>query len=172
MPFVAVTTGLGLGARTGIDLPGEATGRIPGRAWKQASWEATKADSCRRARTGYPEVAKTDQKRATYLKALAKENCADGGVFRIGDAVNLSIGQLRDSAQFLDRVRGTLGEFGVDPARIEFEITESTSGGRFFSESSSSTRERTARITASISTDHAGSQSAGSGRTQAQSAES
>ena len=39
-------------------------------------------------------------------------------------AVNLSIGQLRDSAQFLDRVRGTIDEFGVDPARIEFEITE------------------------------------------------
>ena len=39
-------------------------------------------------------------------------------------AVNLSIGQLRDSACFLNRVRGTIDEFGVDPARIEFEITE------------------------------------------------
>ena len=39
--------------------------------------------------TGYPEVAKTDPTRAIYLKALAKENCADGGVYRGGDAVNL-----------------------------------------------------------------------------------
>jgi EAL domain-containing protein (putative c-di-GMP-specific phosphodiesterase class I) len=39
-------------------------------------------------------------------------------------AVNLSIDQLRDSAQFLDRVRATIGEHRIDPARIEFEITE------------------------------------------------
>jgi penicillin-binding protein 2 len=31
--------------------------------------------------------------RAAYLKALAKENCVDGGIFRGGDAANLSIGQ-------------------------------------------------------------------------------
>ena len=43
-PFVAATKGLGLGARTGIDLPGEAAGRIPDRAWKKATWEATKAE--------------------------------------------------------------------------------------------------------------------------------
>jgi diguanylate cyclase (GGDEF)-like protein/PAS domain S-box-containing protein len=39
-------------------------------------------------------------------------------------AVNLSIGQLRDSAQFLERARATIGEFAVDPTRLEFEITE------------------------------------------------
>ena len=39
-------------------------------------------------------------------------------------AVNLSIGQLRNSAQFLQRVRATIAELAVDPARIEFEITE------------------------------------------------
>jgi len=39
-------------------------------------------------------------------------------------AVNLSIDQLRDSAQFLDRVRAAIGEHCIDPARIEFEITE------------------------------------------------
>ncbi len=39
-------------------------------------------------------------------------------------AVNLSVGQLRDSAQFLERARATIGEFAVDPTRIEFEITE------------------------------------------------
>ena len=90
-PFVAVATGLGLGARTGIDLPGEAAGRIPDRAWKQATWQATKAESCRRARTGYPDVA--DRKQAAYLEQVAVENCESGYLLRPGDAANFSIGQ-------------------------------------------------------------------------------
>jgi penicillin-binding protein 2 len=90
-PFVTTTKGLGLGARTGIDLPGEAAGRIPDRAWKKASWEATKAESCRRARTGYPGVV--DRKQAAFLRQLAVENCASGYLLRPGDAANFSIGQ-------------------------------------------------------------------------------
>ncbi len=90
-PFVTVTKGLGLGARTGIDLPGEASGRIPDRTWKRAAWEATKAESCRRARTGYPEV--TDREHAAYLEQVATENCASGFQVRAGDAANFSIGQ-------------------------------------------------------------------------------
>ncbi len=90
-PFVTVATGLGLGARTGIDLPGEAPGRVPDRAWKQARWEETKADSCRRARTGYPEV--TDRTQAAYLEQVAAENCESGYLLRPGDAANFSIGQ-------------------------------------------------------------------------------
>ena len=78
-------------SRTGIDLPGEASGRIPGRAWKRATWESTKADSCRRAGTGYPEVA--DRKQAAYLKEVAVENCRSGYLLRPGDAANFSIGQ-------------------------------------------------------------------------------
>jgi len=90
-PFVTATRGLGLGARTGIDLPGEAAGRIPDRAWKKASWEATKAESCRRARAGYPEVA--DRKQAAYFTQVAVENCESGYLLRPGDAANFSIGQ-------------------------------------------------------------------------------
>ncbi len=90
-PFVTVTTGLGLGNRTGIDLPGEATGRIPDRAWKRAYWKATRPESCRRARTGYPGV--TPPKEAAYLKQVAAENCASGYLLRPGDAANFSIGQ-------------------------------------------------------------------------------
>ncbi|MFQ6173339.1 penicillin-binding protein 2 [Oryzobacter sp. R7] len=90
-PFITVTTGLGLGRRTGIDLPGEATGRIPGREWKRETWEATRERTCERARTGYPEVA--DAGHRAYLHAIAKENCVDGFRFRAGDAVNFSIGQ-------------------------------------------------------------------------------
>ena len=90
-PFVTVATGLGLGARTGIDLPGEAAGRIPDRAWKQATWQATKAESCRRARIGYPDLA--DRKQAAYLEQVAVENCESGYLLRPGDAANFSIGQ-------------------------------------------------------------------------------
>ena len=50
--------------------------------------------TCRRASTGYPEVARTDQERAAYLKRLAVENCPERlPVLRPGDAANFSIGQ-------------------------------------------------------------------------------
>ncbi len=90
-PFATVARGFGLGSRTGIDLPGEAAGRIPDRASKKASWEATKDELCSRARSGYPEVA--DAEHAAYLKAVAVENCADGYLVRAGDVANFSIGQ-------------------------------------------------------------------------------
>ncbi|WP_377643529.1 penicillin-binding protein 2 [Oryzobacter terrae] len=90
-PFAEVAKGFGLGARTGIDLPGESSGRVPDRASKKASWEATKDQLCARARTGYPDV--TDAKHAAYLKQIAVENCADGWVVRPGDVANFSIGQ-------------------------------------------------------------------------------
>ena len=92
-PFVAMSKEFGLGAATGIDLPGEQPGRIPDRATKRATWEATRADTCARARTGYPEVAATDPSRAAYLKSLAVENCRTGFQFRAGDAANFAIGQ-------------------------------------------------------------------------------
>jgi penicillin-binding protein 2 len=92
-PFVTMADRFGLGRRTGIDLPGEQAGRIPDRQWKQAQWEQTRADTCKRARTGYPEVAATDPSRAAYLKELAVENCRTGFQFRAGDAANFAIGQ-------------------------------------------------------------------------------
>ncbi|GAA4407847.1 penicillin-binding protein 2 [Fodinibacter luteus] len=90
-PFAAVARGLGLGTPTGVDLPGEAPGSVPDRAWKQNRWEATKDESCRRGRTGYPDVA--DPAHAAYLRQVARENCEDGFRVRAGDAANLSIGQ-------------------------------------------------------------------------------
>jgi len=92
-PFVSMAKAFGLGRRTGVDVPGEAAGRVPDRAWKEQYWLATKGETCRRASTGYPEVARTDRARADYLERLASENCSAGYQYRAGDAVNFSIGQ-------------------------------------------------------------------------------
>jgi len=37
----------GLGAKTGIDLPGEVTGRVPDRQWKQSYYDANKDYWCK-----------------------------------------------------------------------------------------------------------------------------
>ncbi len=92
-PFTQMAKAFGLGKRTGLDLPSESAGRIADRSWKRAYWKATKTFYCAKAKTGYPEVARTDPARATYLRRLSKENCADGYAYRGGDAANFAIGQ-------------------------------------------------------------------------------
>lgn len=89
--FAAMARSFGFGRPTGIDLPGESSGRIPDRTWKKDMWGQTSADTCRRSRTGYPEVA--NRSRAAFLKRLAYENCVEGYLLRPGDAANFSIGQ-------------------------------------------------------------------------------
>lgn len=92
-PFHEMAKGFGLGQRTGLDLPGEADGRIADRAWKRAYWKATRSFYCAKAKTGYPGIAKRNPRRAAYLLQLSKENCADGYLYRGGDAANFAIGQ-------------------------------------------------------------------------------
>jgi penicillin-binding protein 2 len=73
----------GLGARTGIDLPGEVKGRVPDRQWHVDYYNAMKGIWCQQAKT------ETD----AYLKAIATEDCADFATLRAGDEVNYAIGQ-------------------------------------------------------------------------------
>ncbi|MDH6578692.1 penicillin-binding protein 2 [Kitasatospora sp. MAP5-34] len=73
----------GLGAKTGIDLPAEVTGRVPDRQWKQSFYDSNKDAWCAQA-------AKGGQ---AYADQIARENCIDGYQMRAGDAVNYAIGQ-------------------------------------------------------------------------------
>ncbi len=90
-PYVLLAQDFGLGRATGVDLPGEVSGLVPGREWKRDYWEATREQSCERAESGYPE--ERDAERRAFLERLAQESCTDGWQHRPGDAVNLSIGQ-------------------------------------------------------------------------------
>lgn len=74
----------GLGARTGIDLPGEVKGRVPGREWRRDYFAANQEAWCKQAKNGKKGLA-TD---------IARENCGENGyLMRAGDAVNFAIGQ-------------------------------------------------------------------------------
>ncbi|NJP88515.1 penicillin-binding protein 2 [Nonomuraea sp. FMUSA5-5] len=108
--------GFGFGVATGVDLPGEAAGRVPDPAWKKAYWKQTKDRSCRAARTGYPQ--EKDAARAAYLKAVAAENCAHGYVWTAGDAANFSIGQ---------------GDVLVTPLQLARAYAALANGGTLFS---------------------------------------
>jgi len=92
-PVQTMAAQYGFGRATGIDLPGEASGDVQTRQEKLATWKQMKDIWCRRAQTGYPEVAGSDPARAAYLKQIAYENCQDGWQFRGGDAVIEAIGQ-------------------------------------------------------------------------------
>ena len=84
-PLVAEAKSFGFGSPTGIDLPGEAAGRIADRHWKLAYWKAMKGYYCR--------VDKKQKTKNSFLRVFAHEFCLEGNLYRAGDAVNFAIGQ-------------------------------------------------------------------------------
>jgi penicillin-binding protein 2 len=82
-PLVKTAKLFGFGKPTGIDLPGEASGRIADRRWKREYWEANKSYYCK--------VGKRPGN--DFLHVFAREFCAEGYQYRAGDAVNFVIGQ-------------------------------------------------------------------------------
>lgn len=82
-PLVTIAKRFGFGEETGIDLPGEASGRIADRAWKRDYYEANKDYYCKVGR----------QEGNDFLHRFAREFCVEGYAYRAGDAVNFAIGQ-------------------------------------------------------------------------------
>ncbi|MEV0794457.1 penicillin-binding protein 2 [Kribbella sp. NPDC050459] len=85
-PLVEMAQKFGLGKPTGIDLPGEVSGRIADRKWKKTYYDAQKDYYCKIADN--PPAGTS-----AFLKQFAREFCVDGYKYRAGDAVNFAIGQ-------------------------------------------------------------------------------
>ena len=83
-PLVSEAKAFGFGKKTGIDVPGEASGRIADRKWKAAYYASMKKYYCRIDRSD-----KGDE----FTQLFAHEFCLEGNYYRAGDAVNFSIGQ-------------------------------------------------------------------------------
>jgi len=84
-PLVDEAKDFGFGNETGVDLPGEASGRVADRHWKLDYWKSMKSYYCKIDEDG---SAKSD-----FLRLFAHEFCLEGSYYRAGDAVNYSIGQ-------------------------------------------------------------------------------
>jgi penicillin-binding protein 2 len=82
-PLVREAKAFGFGTATGIDLPGEASGRVADRHWKLAYWQANKGYYCQLGKKPGND----------FLHRFAREFCIDGYAYRAGDAVNFAIGQ-------------------------------------------------------------------------------
>ena len=82
-PLVEVAKTFGFGSETGIDMPGESSGRIADREWKRDYYESMKDYYC--------EVGKEEG--SDFLHVFAREFCIEGYAYRAGDAVNFAIGQ-------------------------------------------------------------------------------
>ncbi len=86
-PLVEEAQTFGFGSRTGIDMPGEAPGRIADRKWKHAYYESMKDYYC-----GIADKAQ-DAETSDFVYQFSREFCIDGYAYRAGDAANFAIGQ-------------------------------------------------------------------------------
>ncbi|HJR38611.1 MAG TPA: penicillin-binding protein 2 [Nocardioidaceae bacterium] len=82
-PLVSMAKIFGFGSETGIDLPGEASGRIADRHWKLDYYNANKDYYCKIGKEPGED----------FLHRFAREFCIEGYTYRAGDAVNFAIGQ-------------------------------------------------------------------------------
>ncbi len=86
-PLVEEAKDWGFGEETGIDLPGEASGRIADRQWKRDYYESMKDYYCGISKK--PQDAETSD----FVYTFSREFCVEGYAYRAGDAVNFAIGQ-------------------------------------------------------------------------------
>ncbi len=86
-PLVSEAEAFGFGDRTGIDLPGEASGRVADRKWKRDYYESMKDYYCGIA--GKPQTRKTSD----FVYKFSREFCIEGWKYRLPDAANFAIGQ-------------------------------------------------------------------------------
>ncbi|MFB9313510.1 penicillin-binding protein 2 [Nocardioides plantarum] len=86
-PLVEEAEKYGFGAETGIDLPGEASGRIADRHWKRSYYRSMKKFYCGIA--DKPQDADTSD----FVYKFASEFCVEGYKYKVTDAVNFAIGQ-------------------------------------------------------------------------------
>ncbi len=85
--FFKNASAFGVGKPTGIDLPSEASGRLPDRTWKLSYYKANKNFYCNYSSRARPVDL------TPFLISIAKEDCTDGYMVRAGDAINFAIGQ-------------------------------------------------------------------------------
>ncbi len=90
-PLVSEAKEFGFGSSTGIDLPGEASGRIADRKWKLAYFKSMKNFYCGIA--SRPQDAPQNKGTSDFVYKFAREFCIEGYAYRAGDAVNFAIGQ-------------------------------------------------------------------------------
>lgn len=107
----------GIGSLPGIDLPAgeQAPGSYADRETRMARWQADKAQYCKAARRGYPDVP--DRAQRAYLTKLAAENCTDGWRYRAGDNADMAIGQ---------------GETTMSPLQLAVAYSAMLNGGKIF----------------------------------------
>jgi penicillin-binding protein 2 len=109
-PLVEMAKKFGLGKPTGIDLPGETSGRIADRQWKKTYYDSMKDYYCKLS-------ANPPAGTSAFLKQFAREFCVDGYKYRAGDAVNFAIGQ---------------GDTTVTPLQLATVYSALSNGGTLF----------------------------------------